>query len=256
MTANLMRLSLTCSVVVLACGAIACGQGAAPALRSAVTPDALMERAREQFRTGDFRRARESFERAAFEYPPGHPNLAEARYYLGESLVQSGNYVEGATEFRRVAEDHATSPYAAIALLRGGDAHLKLWRNPELDPTEGQTAMAFYQELAGRYPGTDAAARAQVHVQKLRDWFAEKTYRNGMFYVRRKAYDSAIMYFKDIVANYAELDRAPDALLRLVEIYGIIEYREERRETCEHLRRYYANAQGLNETCPAAPGGS
>ncbi len=256
MTLGLLRTYLHRGALVLACGAAACGQGAAPALRSAVTPDMLIEQARRQFRSGDFRRARESFERAAFEYPPGHPNLAEARFFLGESLFQSGNLVEAATEYRRVAEDHATSPYAALALLRGGDAHLKLWRDPELDPTEGQTAMAFYQELAGRYPGTDAAARAQVHVQQLRQWFAEKTYRNGDFYFRRKAYDSAILYFKDIVANYAELARAPDALLRLVEIYDIIGYHEEQRETCEHLRRYYAQAEGLNDACPPAPGGS
>src|SRR2546430_8850043 len=35
----------------------------------------------------------------------------------------------------------------------------RLWRKPELDPSYGESALAIYQELAGRYPGTDAAAR-------------------------------------------------------------------------------------------------
>jgi outer membrane protein assembly factor BamD len=243
------------AVLLLAAGAAGCGSGGAGALRSTVTAESLLQRARERFRQGDFRNARALFERAAFEYPPGHPQLAEARYFLGESLFQMGSYVAAAVEYRRVAEEHATSPYAPLALLRAGDAHLRQWTHPELDPSAGQTALAFYQELAGRYPGTDAAARAQLHVRQLREWFAEKAYRIGMFYVRRKAWDSAILYFKEIVANFADLDRASDALLRLVDVYDAIKYREERRETCEHLRRYYPQVEGLADACPEAAGG-
>src|SRR5205807_2637256 len=96
-------------------------------------------------------------------------------------------------------EDDASS---SADLLRAGDANLRLWRKPELDPSYGESALAIYQELAGRYPGTDAAARAQVHVQQLREWFAQKDYKNGLFYFRRRAFDSAIIYFKDVIANY------------------------------------------------------
>src|SRR5207244_411537 len=88
-------------------------------------------------------------------------------------------------ELARARAQFPASPYAPPALLRAGDANVRLWRKPELDPSYGESALAIYQELAGRYPGTDAAARAQVHVQQLREWFAEKDYKNGMFYFRR-----------------------------------------------------------------------
>jgi len=103
-------------------------------------------------------------------------------------------------------------------------------------------------------PGTAAAARAGIHVRRLREWFAEKAYKNGLFYLSRKAYDSAIMYFKDVVATYPETPRAADALLRLVDTYRTLRYEEEARETCDHLRRYYAQARGLDERCPAPAG--
>ncbi|MGH7606024.1 MAG: outer membrane protein assembly factor BamD, partial [Gemmatimonadales bacterium] len=132
-----------------------------------------------------------------------------------------------------------------------GDANLRLWRRPELDPTYGEIALATYQELAGRYPDSDAAARARPHVQRLQNQFADKTYKNGMFYLRRKAYDSAIIYFKEVIANFPDTPRVPDALLRLVETYRAIGYSQELTETCAHLRRFFPDTPGLRETCPA-----
>lgn len=233
--------------------AAACG---GPKPQVAVGPEVMLEQARREFRQGKFQKALLSYQRVAFELPPGHPDLAETAYFLAESYFQTGDRVQAANEFRKVADAHATSPYAPLALLRAGDSHLRMWRRPGLDPTPGQTALAIYQELAGRYPGTDAAARAQIHVRQLREWFADKAYENGLFYLRRKAYDSAIIYFKDVVANFPETPRAADALLRLVDTYRAIDYDDEVRETCEHLRRFYAQTPGLSERCPAAPGAS
>ncbi|MGH7754163.1 MAG: hypothetical protein ACREN5_15260, partial [Gemmatimonadales bacterium] len=62
--------------------------------------------------------------------------------------------------------------------------------------------------------------------------------------------------FKDVVALYPQSRWVPDALLRLVEIYHVVDYREELQETCDHLRRFYPTARGLEERCPAAATGS
>lgn len=214
---------------------------------------AQLESAMAQFRRGDFRRAQVSLQRVMFELSPGQPEMAQARYYLAECYFQNGDRVQAASEFRKVADEFPNTEYAPLALLRAGDANLRLWRRAELDPTYGETALAIYQELAGRYPDTDAAARARPHVRRLENQFAEKTYKNGMFYLKRKAYDSAIIYFKDVIANFPNAQRAPDALMRLVDSYRAIRYTDELQETCAHLRRFYPNAAGLDRSCPAAP---
>jgi outer membrane protein assembly factor BamD len=229
----------------------ACGK---PKPQVSPGPEVVLNQARGEFRRGEFQKALNSFQRATFELPPGHEDVAEAFYYLAESYFQTSQFLQAANEFRKVADEHPTSRFAPLGLLRAGDAQLRIWRKPELDPTPGRTALAIYQELAGRYPGTDAAARAQVHVKQLREWFANKAYQNGLFYVQRKAYDSAIIYFKDVVANYPETPHAASALLRLVDTYRTIGYQEEVRETCEHLRRFYAQTPGVSDRCPAAPG--
>lgn len=235
----------------MACAAAstACHHGS----RVAPARDPVVElaRAREQFRHGDFGHALLAFRRLTYELSATQPEMAEVQYYLAECYFQTGDRVQAAHDFRQVADQYPTSDFAPVALLRAGDANLRLWRRPELDPSYGETALAIYQELAGRYPGTEAAARAQAHVRELREWFAEKDYKNGMFYFRRRAFDSAIIYFKDVIATYPGTSRVPAALLRLVESYRAIGYAEELKETCANLRRFYPTTDGLDKSCPA-----
>lgn len=224
-------------------------------VRSNVAPDAdtrqIVVESRAAFRSGHFARALIAYRRLQFELGPGDPLTAEARYFAAECSFQLGDLATAALAFQKVAEEFPTSEYAALALLRDGDANRRLWRRPDVDATSGQTALATYQELLGRYPGTDAAARAQLQIRQLNEWFAEKEYKTGMFYMRRKAYDSAIIYFKDIVASYPDTRLVPDALLRLVDTYHAIGYVEERKETCANLRRYYPQTPGIDGRCPA-----
>src|SRR5213594_2286335 len=232
-------------------GTAACHpRGRTPQAPPAVAPDVDRRRAMDLFHRGDFRRAQVILQRVTFELTPGAPELARVRYYMAESWFQVGDYVQAASDFRKVADEFSTTEYAPLALLRAGDANLRLWHRPELDPSYGETALAIYQELAGRFPESDATARARLHVRRLENQFAEKTYKTGIFYLRRKAFDSAIIYFKDVIANYPNSARAPDALLRLVDSYQAIGYKEEKQETCAHLRRYYPNAAQLDRSCP------
>lgn len=236
-------------VVLGVVGLAACGHGAR--VQTAPDPMVLLERARADFRHGKFAKALLEFQRLTFEMGPGRPELAEVRYLLAECYFQTGDRVQAAHEFRQVADGFPESTWAPLALLRAGDSNLRLWRRAELDPSYGEAALAIYQELAGRYAGTDAAARAGVHVRQLKEQFAEKAYKNGMFYLRRRAWDSAIIYFKDVIASYPESSHVPQALLRLVDSYRAIGYKEELEETCAHLQRYFPQAPGLAQACPA-----
>ena len=238
--------------LIAAAGAVAvaaCHHG--PRVTPAPDPVAELARARVLFRSGDFGKALTAFRRLTYELGPSQPEMAEVRYFLAECYFQTGDRVQAAHDFRQVADEYPTGEYAPLALLRAGDSNLRLWKDPELDPSYGQSALAIYQELAGRYPGTDAAARAQAHVQQLREWFSQKDYKNGMFYFRRRAFDSAIIYFKDVIATYPGTARVPDALMRLVDSYRVIGYTDELKETCAHLRRYFPDTEGLDKSCPA-----
>lgn len=252
-----MSRSIATLLLVLAVGVAACRpRGRAPRSEPMSQPDVDIPKALDLFHRGNFRKAQTILQRVSYQLPPGSPELAEVHYYLAESWFQLGDYVQAASDFRKVADEYSLTEYAPLALLRAGDSNLRLWHRPELDPTYGETALAIYQELAGRFPDSEAAGRARPHVRRLENEFAEKTYKTGIFYLRRKAWDSAIIYFKDVIANYPTSARAPDALLRLVDSYRAIGYKQELEETCEHLRRFYPNAATDARACPAAPADS
>jgi outer membrane protein assembly factor BamD len=249
--------------LILALCLAACG-GTSPAPRGTPSPeqrsaesaspqqvDSLWRIAERRVRQGKWSDAVKQLERVLLEFPPGDSRAARARYYLGEAQFAMGNHLQAAREFRRVSDETPNDPLAPEALLRVGDVYADLWRRPELDPSYGQTALATYQELLNRYGGGSAATRAQERIRDLQERFAYKEYRAGLYYFRLKAYDSAILYLKDVVATYPRSSIAPDALMKLVEAYERLGYREDVQETCGYIRRFHPNARGTSQVCPS-----
>ena len=228
-------------------------------LAQAASPDEMdreWDAAVSTFRNGHWKKANELFPKVTAEFPPGDPRVAEAHFYLGEVQYARSENLDAVREFRRVSDESPNDPLAPEALLRVGDAYADLWKRPELDPTYGTTALAAYNELMSRYPGTPAAERGQKKIVALQEKFATKQYKAALYYLRYKAYDSAILYLKDLVATYPRAAIAPEALLRLIGAYERLGYKEDVRETCGYLRRFHAQAPGVNEACPAEPGAS
>jgi outer membrane protein assembly factor BamD len=218
--------------------------------------NSLWSRAVYAVRHGKWGDADKLLERVLLEFGPGDPRISQAHFWLGEAYFARGQQLEAAREFRKASDDTPNHPIAPEALLRVGDVYADLWRRPELDPTYGQTALATYQELVNRYPASDAAKRAQLRINELNERFAYKGYRAAMFYYRLKAYDSAILYLKDLIANYPKSAVAPDALVKLVQSYKALGYREDVQETCDYLRRFHPKAPEAGEVCPTRTTGA
>jgi outer membrane protein assembly factor BamD len=212
--------------------------------------DSLWRQAELWVRHGEWSDAEKLLDRVILEMSPGDPRIAQAHYWLGEAHYAQGRHLEAAREFRKASDETPNHPIAPEALLRVGDVYADLWRRPELDPTYGQTALATYQELLNRYPGSKAAKRAQLRITELNERFAYKAYKAAMFYYRLKAYDSAILYLKDLIANYPKAAVAPEALVRLVRAYRSLGYREDVQETCDYIRRFHPKAPEAGEVCP------
>jgi outer membrane assembly lipoprotein YfiO len=212
--------------------------------------DSLWREAEQSVRHGKWGDVVKLLERAVLEFSPGDPRIARAHFYLGEALFAQGRHLEAAREFRKASDETPNDPIAPEALLRLGDVYTDLWRRPELDPTYGQTALSTYQELSNRYPESSGAKRAQMRIAELNERFAYKAYKAALFYFRLKAYDSAILYLKDLVATYPKAAVVPAALVKLVEAYQKLGYREDVQETCDYLRRYHPRTPGANEVCP------
>jgi outer membrane protein assembly factor BamD len=124
-----------------------------------------------------------------------------------------------------------------------------MWRKPALDPTYGETALATYNTLLGLYPTSPLVAEAKKELAELEDMFAQKNYLAGMYYLRRGAFDSGIIYFKDILAKYPATPTARAAQLRLVDSYKAIRYKEDAADACVILKKNYPDDAEVRSTC-------
>ena len=227
-----------------------------PVSASSAMLNPLWHRAEAAVRHGKWGDAAKLIDRLLLEFPPGDSRIARAHYYLAEAYYAQGRHLEAAREFRKASDETPNDPIAPEALLRLGDVYSDLWRRPELDPTYGQTSLATYQELLNRYPNAATAKRAQLRIDELNERFAYKAYKSAMFYFRLKAYDSAILYLKDLVATYPKAAVVPEALVKLVQAYKTLGYREDVQETCGYIRRFHPRTPGAKEVCPTEPAGA
>jgi outer membrane protein assembly factor BamD len=217
--------------------------------RSYTVPEDLYEASMHQFRTGHFDQSKAGFQALTFSVGARDTLYPLARFYLAESYFSQGDFVTAAQEFRRVADENPNHRLAPNALLRAADSYAKLWDKPDLDPTNGQTALATYQELAGRFPDAYAARIATTRLAALNEKFAQKEMDIGIFYFRRNAYDSAILYFKDLIASYPSTSLVPTAYIYIVRSYHVIGYTDQETQFCNAVRQFYPRLADLKRYC-------
>jgi outer membrane protein assembly factor BamD len=214
------------------------------------TIDSLWRAGERLFNRGKWNKANEVFTRLATAMQSNDRRLTRLRFYQGEIDLANGSELDAVRQFRRIADETPDDSLAPDALLRAGDAYLQLWKRPELDPTYGTTAMSVYQEVGSRYAGTPAAKRAEARVRELSERFAVKEYQGALFYFKFKAYDSAILILRALIAQYPRTEIVPDALEKLVLSYKALGYQEDIKETCDYIGRFFASRGGLRQLCP------
>lgn len=195
-----------------------------------------------------------AFERLTTELSPRDPRIGAAYLYLARAQEKRGDHLLAAKSYSRIYELLPQDTLADDALLASGIAYQRMWRKPVLDAEYGETAMTQLQTLEGLYPNSPLIPQANQHLAKLDEWFATKDYENGYHYLKRKAYDSAIIYFKDVIRLHPNATKTREAYLRLHEAYGAINYRDDARDLCVAMHKAYPDNRDVRDACgPAAP---
>ena len=193
-----------------------------------------------------------AFEKLTADLPARDTLLARSYWYLAASHGRQQEHLLAAQSFTRLFESFPDDTLADDAALQAARAYRQLWRKPALDASYGETAIATYNTLIGLYPASEFAEPARREIAELEQMFATKNYQTGLFYFRRKAYDSAIIYFRTVVERWPNVPRARDALLRLAQAYQAISYRDDFNDTCSRLRQAYPGDLEIGRACATA----
>ncbi|MEX2582063.1 MAG: outer membrane protein assembly factor BamD, partial [Gemmatimonadota bacterium] len=186
----------------------------------------------------------------------GDPRAPGARMMLAEAPMARREYAIAATHYQRMVIDFPSHPRALEARYRTCDAYHRLSPQPALDQEYTLSALLHCESVAGNFPGTEEAEQAQQRADELRLKLAQKVYDTGLFYFRRGAFDSAVVYFDAVLQQYPDSPLAPAALGQLVDAYTRIGYLEDAEEARERLLTEYPQseeAQALRASAEAEP---
>ena len=215
--------------------------------------DKLYQAAMVEYKAGRYDNAAKAFEKLTLDLPARDPRLPLAFYYLAQSHSKQGEELLAAATYNRLIDAFPQDTLVDDALFLSGRSYEREWRHPELDATYGRSAITAYESLLASYPDSPYAKRAQNELAKLDEWLAEKDYTTGYLYLKRKAFDSAILYFKDVIRQHPNAKKTKDAYLRLLQSYKAIKYTEDARDLCDAMRKAYTNDSDVLKACGPAP---
>jgi outer membrane protein assembly factor BamD len=234
--------------------AVVTGCGPSFKVNSFPTSMSLYRGAMEQYDRRKWDNAIAAFDKLSLELPARDTLLPRVYYYLAVAHDRKKEHLLAAQSFTRLAETFPDDTLGDDAVYLAGKAYAKLWRRPQLDAQYGSTALATFRSLPELYPDSPLVEQATREAKRLEEWFAQKDYETGVYYRRRKAYDSALLYLRDVVTNWPETTTARKAQLEMVEVFSRINYREEARETCATLHQKFPDDREVRRVCgPPAP---
>ena len=215
--------------------------------------DALYAVAMKEYNAKHWDNAAQAFERLTTELSPRDPKIGTAYLYLAKAQEKRGDNLLAAKSYSRVYELMPQDSLADDALFASGLAYQKMWRKPVLDAEYGQNAITQFQTLESLYSTSPLIPRADKQLATLDEWFAIKDFESGYHYLKRKAYDSAIIYFKDVIRLHPNAKKTKEAYVRLLESYRAINYKDDARELCDAMRKAYSNDRDVSRACGPAP---
>lgn len=195
-------------------------------------------------------------EKLTLELPARDTLLPRAHFHLGRAHAQRNDWLLAAQAYTRMASEFPDDSLADDALLQAARAYDRIWDDPELDPTYGQSAIAVYTSLIDTYPASSLRDEAERGIANVRARLAEKDYRIAEQYRRRRNPHPAIIYYKQVLERYPDAPRARDAYARMAEVYKSIGYVEDYQETCTAARGRFPTDRDIQSECRDAPANS
>jgi outer membrane protein assembly factor BamD len=234
--------------------AIATLQGCRPGFQPQryTTDEELYSAALSQFERRRWDNAVAGFERLVSSLPQRDTLLPRSHWHLARSYQQRREWLLAAQSFQRLSEGFPTDSLADDAAMEAARSYRRLWRRPSLDAQYGEVALATYRQFLLAHPTSPLLPAAQSEIAELEQWFALKHLETGNFYIRRRAFDSAVLSLRQAREEFPDAPASRQAGLRLVEVYRRIRWNEEAAEVCASLRERHPDDREVAAMCPAS----
>ncbi len=139
----------------------------------------------------------------------------QALYKIGECYKKGGDYQAARLAFQKLIDEHPESKLAEEANFQVGLCASQASLKPTYDQSVTDEALKEIEDFSRRHPESKLTVEADKMHQALRDKKAQSDFSIAEFYWKQKYYDSAAVYYRNIVEAYPETATARIAEERL-----------------------------------------
>ena len=175
------------------------------------TAQALAWDGMEDYESGDYEGAKESFEKLKDWYPySDYAKLAELK--IADANFQLGNYEEAIFAYEEFENLHPRNEAIPYVIFMMGMCHFKQVDTPDRDQTPARNALETFSRLNRDFPNDPYSVKAQEHINACLRSLAKSELSIGRFYYRSRHYKAALKRFKNVLTRYPDVGIHQDAL--------------------------------------------
>ncbi|MFH1847794.1 MAG: outer membrane protein assembly factor BamD [Candidatus Omnitrophota bacterium] len=162
-------------------------------------------------------KALEIFEKVRDNAPYGkHADLAQ--FKIGECYKKNGQYKEAVDAFQKLVYDYPKSLLLEQAKYEVAYSTYRMSLKPYYDQEPTEDAIKEFEEFIKDRDEGDTILEADKALVTLQEKKAESLYGTAYFYERAKQYESAAIYYQEIMEKYPNTSWAAKAFEKLSEV--------------------------------------
>jgi len=143
----------------------------------------------------------------------------EARYYQGETYFELEQYDEAISSYEKFLNYSSNQEKNEYVKYKICKSYFKLSTTHTRDQTNNDFAFMKLQFFIDEFPSSEYFEESEKLINILRSRKAEKVYETGRLYLKLKEFDSAIIYFNDVIDNYYDTEFADESRISIIFFY-------------------------------------
>ena len=142
----------------------------------------------------------------------------QAQYMMGEVYKKQGEFEEAQKAYQSVVDEYPNSELVTKAKYQIAYCSMQASKQSQYSDDSAQRAIEEFQDFKETFPADQKSVEADESIKALRAKKAKTAFDVAAFYEDRKKWNSAKVYYQEVVTKYPETPSAKEAKKRINEI--------------------------------------
>lgn len=177
-------------------------------------PEESLKKANDLIERGSYEEAREILENVkARDASQQYAALAKLR--IADTYFENESYDEAASGYKSFLETDPYNKYASYAQYKLAMSFFKQVRTIDISYSTVQKALEEFERLQRNYPRNPYMDVTENRIKACQRMLAEYEFYVGSFYFKKGSYEAAAQRFNNLLNNYPDVMKEPEALYYL-----------------------------------------